>query len=168
MACSSGNLITNGGFRDGLSSWQGRGIETLPNPIRPKDTSVRIDKGGILFQNVSGTFIRTCAYYLYFSLLNENPRSIQPRLFAVVSWMDKKKHLLRTTPLLVIPPRPNTLRFTSYFAIVPPPPKSTAIMSVVFLTINAPIVIDNIVAFAKDVGSPRSVHVKPQLIEIPF
>ncbi|SFS31282.1 hypothetical protein [Marininema halotolerans] len=169
MTCASPNLLSNGGFRRGFTSWRGKGIHLAKNPLRPNDKSVRISPRGRLIQTVNGKFNRTCAYYLYFRLLNANPPTAKPALFAVVSWLNSKKRVLRTTPLLVLPPRPAKLRFTSYFTIVPPPPVGTTAMSVLFLNGSAPLFIDFISVLAKNVGSPRAVQVtKPLLLSFPF
>ncbi|WP_380706066.1 hypothetical protein [Salinithrix halophila] len=150
MSCSGRNLLVNGGFA-GLAPWKGKKIRLVPNPVKRKDTSVRIGKRGFLYQNVSGSFEHQCAYYLYFRIFNKHSSPPQPQLYAVVSWLDEGKRLLRSTPLLVEPAHPAEPRFTSYFTIVPPPPVGTRILSVVFLVKKAPLLVDYISVLSKDV-----------------
>lgn len=132
MNCPQRNILKNGGFQSGLSSWQGKGVQLAPNPIRRGDVSVRLENEGLLYQYVPGPFRSNCSYYLYFRIYN-NRRSLKPPLVLVsVAYMDRNKKLLRTTPVLVEPPYTQEAHFSSYFSIVPPPPVATQYTAVIF------------------------------------
>lgn len=149
MPCSNRNLLKNGNFRRGQQPWRGRNIHLSDNPLRENDFSMAMGnlngaRESILFQVVPGPFERGCAYYLYFRVLNRSPRNVQPRLTAVVSYLNSAGSILRTTPLLVLPPHEQPQRFTSYFTIVPPPSVSTRSMVVVFFVNRGTVYVDYI------------------------
>lgn len=150
MACSNTNILPNGGFK-GLSPWKGHGIRLVPNPIWAGDTSVRMEKGSLLYQNVSGRFDPRCSYYLYFRVYHPNPGQPSPKLLVSVAYLDNRKHLIRSTPLLLNVPHKRPSRFISYFTIVPRPPVSTRYVSVIFISRQGTVLVDYISVVARDV-----------------
>lgn len=147
MTCSNRNLLRNGGFRKGLAPWYGIRIKRVPNPIYKNDWSVIMDarnKAAVLAQKVQGTFEHKCAYYLYFRSYNITPKNQKALLYAVVSYLDAKGKTLRTTPLQINPSRRNRKQWSSYFTIVPPPPRNTKSINVVFLLKSGILYVDYI------------------------
>lgn len=149
MACSNRNLLVNGNFRRGQSPWRGHNVHLTANPLHADDYAMAMgnlqsDRPSVLFQTVNGPFERGCAYYLYFRVLNRSPQSVQPRLVAAVSYLDHHKDILRTTPLLVLPPHETPQRFNAYYTIVPPPPVGTRYMVVVFYVNRGTVLVDYI------------------------
>lgn len=149
MPCSNRNLLQNGNFRQGQRPWHGRNIHLTANPLKENDYSMTMgnlneEQASILFQVVPGPFERQCAYYLYFRVLNRSPRNVQPRLTAVVSYLNSAGEIVRLTPLLVLPPHLQPQRFSSYFTIVPPPSLSTRSMVVVFYVNRGKVFVDYI------------------------
>ncbi|MBA4600884.1 hypothetical protein [Thermoactinomyces mirandus] len=148
MACSGRNLLKNGGFRRGVAPWRGRRIRRLNNPLRSGDYSifmsaVRTGADAVLQQTVYAPFERGCAYYLYFRLLNVTPSESRTDLYATVAYLNKNHRIIRSTPLLIRPPV-QTHNWYSYFTIVPPPPRGTRMVSVVFLLGNGSLFVDYI------------------------
>ncbi|AQS56379.1 hypothetical protein [Novibacillus thermophilus] len=149
MQCSNRNLLQNGNFRLGSHPWKGRNIHLTANPLVEHDYSMAMgnlnsETPSLLFQTVSGPFESQCAYYLYFRVLNRSPEHIQPRLFAVVSYLSRDGRIQRTTPLRVLPPHVKPQRFSSYFTIVPPPSTTTRSLVVVFYVDRGTVFVDYI------------------------
>ncbi|MBA4494953.1 hypothetical protein ACFO25_01755 [Paenactinomyces guangxiensis] len=138
MPCSNRNLLVNGGFSRGLVPWTGSNINRLPNPVYGNDFAVLMGKAGtnersVLKQTVPGPFEQECSYYLYFRVLNVTPQGSQARLFAAVAYLDRNQEIIRSTPLLILPPQARELKWFPYFTIVPPPPANARNASVIFL-----------------------------------
>jgi hypothetical protein len=144
MACSNTNVLVNEGFRQGLAPWTGTNIKVVPNPVYNGDSSVLLTTGSVLKQKRPLQVEKGCAYYLYFRVLNASPASARANFFATVSYLDNNGKILRSTPLLVLLPRATALKFKSYFSIVPPPPKKTRYVSVVFSGVKGRIFVDYI------------------------
>lgn len=135
MACSNRNLLINGGFRYGLAPWKGKRIKRVHNPFDKKDWSIRMDaRSGpaLLVQKVKGPFEQKCAYYLYFRSYHISPNKKQSLLYAIVSYLDARGNIIRSTPLQINQTRSNRKQWSSYFTIVPPPPRQARSLNVVF------------------------------------
>mgnify|MGYP001388078184 FL=1 len=149
MPCSNKNILKNGNFRGGQNPWRGRNIHLTANPLRENDYSMAMgnlnsNQPSVLYQMVPGPFERQCAYYLYFRILNRGPRTVQPRVTAAVSYLDRNGSILNTTPMVVLPPFRQPQRFTSYFTIVPPPTSLTRSLVVVFYVNKGTVLVDYI------------------------
>lgn len=149
MACSNRNLLVNGGFRRGVFPWKGKNVYRIPNPLVKGDYSVvmgaNLKKHSLMYQTVPGPLESGCAYYLYFRVLNRSLVNVQPRLIVSVAYLNSKKRLLRSTPLIVLPPRRSNIDvFHPFFTIVPPPPSQTRYLSVIFITDRGTVLVDYI------------------------
>ncbi|PTM58502.1 hypothetical protein [Desmospora activa] len=151
MSCSKRNILSNGNFTKGLAPWRGRKIRLVPNPLKKGDTSLAMRGNSILYQNVRTNVRPGCVYNLRFRIFNNRPSVKPPRLFATVSYLDGRKRLLRSTPVLVEPPHPAIPQFTSFFTIVPPGPAATRFISVVFSLNRGSLLIDYISISARNV-----------------
>jgi hypothetical protein len=145
------NLIVNGEFRNGLSSWEGTHVRHIENPTNKKDFALLLgstitEKNPILFailkQNVLLPLGQREVYRLYFRIFYPSPLN-RPRLFATVVYLDNKRNILNLTPLLVLIRNTNWQWF-SYFSICPPPPLRAHSASVVFFLENGAIILDSI------------------------
>jgi hypothetical protein len=148
MACSNRNLVVNGEFRRGISPWTGHDIKWVKNPLRYHDTAVLMNPSSnvgiaVLKQTVSGTFEQGCAYYLYLRVMNVSPSVRKVLLFATVAYLDAGKGIIRSTPLVIEPPRTGGKWF-SYFSIVPPPPPRARFMTVSFFLKEGALLIDTV------------------------
>jgi hypothetical protein len=147
MPCTNRNLLKNGSFRSGISPWTGMGINRVNNPFQPGDFSILMKSSAannaVLKQSIQGPFEEDCAYYLNFRVLNVTPPGNEAVLYAAVSYLNRKKNLIRTTPLLIKPPA-RTSDWYSYFSIVPPPPRGTRFATVVFLLAKGNLLVDYI------------------------
>jgi hypothetical protein len=153
MTCSNHNMLKNSEFKEGLSNWTGSHIRIVQNPVTPKDFSVLMgdkktfqDKKliSILKQTVAGPFETKCAYYLHFRLGHAVLAQHQTRLLATVSYLDYKKNMIRSTPLLVVPQKKMKSRWFKFMVIVPPVPKYTRFLSVSFLLQKGILYVDQI------------------------
>jgi hypothetical protein len=144
MACPNTNILKNGGFRQGLTSWTGTNIRRVKNPVYKNDFSVLIKTGSVLKQSQPLHIQQGCAYYFYFRLLNATSAGAQASLFATVAYRDKNGKILRSTPLQVLVPKASKLAFKSYFTIVPPPPAQTKLISVSFSGVQGTVFVDYI------------------------
>ncbi len=156
MACSNRNLLVNGGFRRGVSPWKGKNAFRIPNPLVKGDYSVvmgaNLRENSLIYQTVPGPLEKGCAYYLYFRVLNRSLANVQPRLIASVAYLNSKKRLLRSTPVIVLPPRRSRIDvFHPYFTIVPPPPSQTRYLSVIFITDRGTVLVDYISIASHDI-----------------
>jgi len=147
MACSSRNLLINGGFRRGLAPWTGKHIQRTKNPLKKNDWSVKMnaDRGAaVLKQKVNGPFEQGCAYYLHFRSYNITPTGQKAVLFATVSYLDAGGRIIRSTPMQIILPEGKQAKWFSYFTIVPPPPQNAKSLSVVFWLTSGSLFVDYI------------------------
>ncbi|MBA4541303.1 MULTISPECIES: hypothetical protein [Thermoactinomyces] len=147
MPCTNRNLLKNGNFRSGIFPWTGTGIKWVKNPFQEGDVSVLM-KGSatnhaVLKQTIPGEFEEECSYYLNFRVLNVTSGGGEAILYAAVSYLDGRKNLIRTTPLLIEPPAGSSSWY-SYFSIVPPPPAKTRFATVVFLLAKGELLVDYI------------------------
>ena len=147
VACSHKNLIVNGDFRARISPWTGQSIRRVRNPQDRQDYSIlmgKLDgkKQSVLSQTISLEPEFHCAYYLTFRLFNISERHQPVQFYATVSYLDQRSRAIRITPLIVEPPKQKAFR--SYYTIVPPPPRKTAKIRVVFLLTQGLLLIDSI------------------------
>lgn len=155
MACSRRNLLVNGGFQRGIAPWRGNRIRRLKNPLRSGDYSifmsaVRTGTGAVLYQTIDGPFEEECAYYLYFRLLNGTPPESRTGFYAAATCLDRNGKMIRTTPMIIKPPY-QTTDWYSYFTIIPPFPRGTAMVSVVFLLENGSLFVDYVRLASHDI-----------------
>ncbi|SFJ31999.1 hypothetical protein [Thermoflavimicrobium dichotomicum] len=149
MTCSNKNILLNGGFRQGLRPWEGKNIKRVQNPVVSGDASLLLGSSSsepsVLKQRIQTDHLESsCAYYLYFRLLNASPNQYRPTIFATVVYFDSHGKWLRATPLMITLPQPKALRFSPYFTIVPSPPKGTRSISVVFSLNKGKVFVDYI------------------------
>ncbi len=149
MTCTRKNILLNGGFSKGLQGWTGKNIKLVRNPVFSNDISllmgVKPDQMSTLKQIMQTPDLEAkCAYYLYFRTLNITPKRGRPDLYATVVYTDQNGKWLRFTPMLLILPPKKTLGFSSYFTIVPSPPKGTKRVIVSFLLRSGRVFIDYI------------------------
>jgi hypothetical protein len=145
VACSHKNLIVNSDFRSRIAPWTGRSIQRVPNPENRQDHSILMGRRdgkttSTLSQTISLKPEYHCAYYLTFRLYNLSPKGQPAQFYAAVSYLDQRSRQIRITPLLVEPPKQKAFR--SYYTIVPPPPRQTAMIKVVFLLTQGLLLID--------------------------
>ncbi|MBH8585034.1 hypothetical protein [Thermoactinomyces sp. CICC 10520] len=155
MACSGRNILINGGFQKGSAPWTGKRIRRMKNPLRAGDYSMwmgatRAGGDSILKQTIRGPFERGCAYYLYFRLLNVTPPQSKAELYAAVAYLNEKRQMIRSTPLLIRPPYLGN-KWYSYFTIVPSPPLNARYVSVVFLLRKGLLFVDYIRLASHDI-----------------
>lgn len=154
MECSHKNLIVNGDFRARIAPWTGRQIQRVRNPQDQKDYSILMggkdgNKRSVLSQVIRIQPEHRCAYYLTFRMINISPKQKPAQFYATVLYLDFNSHLIRSTPLLIKPPKQKTFR--SYFTIVPPPPEKTSKIKVVFLLTQGLLLIDTVRLASRDV-----------------
>lgn len=152
VACSHKNLIVNGDFLARISPWTGKAIRRVQNPQNRRDYSILMGdksekKQSYLSQVISLQPEFHCAYYLTFRLFHMGSQPVQ--FYATVSYLDKDARFIRMTPLLVEPPKQKAFR--SYYTIVPPPPRKTAKIQVVFLLTQGLLLIDSIRLYSHQV-----------------
>jgi hypothetical protein len=172
MACSKKNILFNGGFTKGLQGWTGKNIKLVRNPVFSNDTSllmgVNPDQMSTLKQIIQTPELESeCAYYLYFRTLNVTPNRGRPDLYATVVYLDKNGKWLRVTPMLLILPPKKKLGFSSYFTIVPSPPKGTKQVIASFLLNSGRVFVDYIRFASHDiVGKEKREEVEKQKVLI--
>lgn len=147
MECSHKNLIVNGDFRTRIAPWTGRLIRRVKNPQNPKDESILMggkdgNQRSILSQLIEVQPEFQCAYYLTFRMINISPKDKPAQFYATVAYLDAQSRLIRSTPLWIKPPKQQTFR--AYFTIVPPPPKQTSKIKIVFLLTQGILLIDTV------------------------
>lgn len=154
VACSHKNWIVNGDFQARIAPWTGSQIERVKNPTDASDYSILM--GGKI-GNQQSTLIQyidlqqpeyRCAYYLTFRIMNISPKGRPAQFYATVVYLDSRARLIRSTPLLIQPPKQNS--FKAYFAIVPPPPRKTSKVKIVFLLVQGRLLIDSIRFASRD------------------
>lgn len=147
MACSHKNWIVNGDFKARIAPWTGSQIERVKNPTDASDYSILMggktgNQWSTLIQQIELQLEYRCAYYLTFRIMNISPEGRPAQFYATVVYLDSRARSIRSTPMLIQPPRQNS--FKSYFAIVPPPPRKTSKVKVVFLLVQGRLLIDSI------------------------